>query len=68
MEHGDSPLPIHIPLWPKYSPQDPVFKICLACVPLPIVRDRVSHPCSATGNTFSRYCNIFFNETFAHTF
>ena len=28
-----SPLPILIPLGPKYSPQDPVFKYPLTCIP-----------------------------------
>ena len=37
-----SPIPILIPLGPKYSPQDPFFQILLACIP-PLKLDTMFH-------------------------
>ena len=37
-----SPLPILIPLGPKYSPQDPVLKYPLAYIP-PLMQETMFH-------------------------
>ena len=63
-----SPLPILIPLGPKYSPQDPVFKYVSLHSSLN-VGDYVSQPYSTTGNFLVLYILIFqFLERFHYTY
>ena len=54
-----SPLPILIPLGPKYSPQDSVFKYgTLSLLCSLNVRDHASQPYSTTGNIIVLYILI----------
>ena len=53
-----SPLPILIPLWPKYSPRDPISKTISLHSSLN-ERDHVSHTYSSSGNIIVLYILIF---------
>jgi len=53
-----SPLPILIPLGPKYSPHDPVLNTLSLHSSLN-VRDHVSQPYGTTGNIIVLYILIF---------